>query len=50
MSKTSITNEGKTNPKQHQDFDKVLKKTFNRVYESLIHSLLGLDLSNTVKI
>ena len=50
MSKTAITNEKKTNPNQHQDFDKVLKKTFNRVYESLIHSLLGLDLSNTVKI
>ena len=50
MSKTPKTNAEKATSKQHQDFDKVLKKTFNRVYESLIHSLLGLDLSNTVKI
>ncbi len=39
-----------TNPHQHQDFDNVLKKTFTRVYESLIHKLLGLDLKNMVKL
>ena len=30
-------------PKQHQDFDNVAKKTFSRVYASIIHKLLGLD-------
>ncbi len=35
---------------QHQDFDKVLKKTFDRVYASLIQKLLGIDLANTIKI
>ncbi len=35
---------------QHQDFDKVLKKTFDRVYASLIQKLLGINLANTIKI
>lgn len=38
------------NPNQHQDFDKVLKKTFTRVYNTLIEKLLGLDLQKTVEI
>ncbi len=51
MSKLNTQNVNKnTNPRQHQDFDKVLKKTFARVYASLIHRLLGLDLSKTVKL
>ena len=41
-----------TKPKiqQHQDFDNVVKKTFSRVYQSIIHKLLGLDVKNTLKI
>ena len=53
MSKTIATTgitEKKTNPNQHQDFDKVIKKTFVRVYRSLIQKLLGLDLNNMVKL
>ena len=37
-------------PKQHQDFDNVAKKTFSRVYASIIHKLLGLEVKNTLKI
>ena len=40
----------KNKPKQHQDFDNVIKKTFSKVYQSIIHKLLGLDLTNTLKI
>ncbi len=47
--KMSLT-EQKIPPKQHQDFDKILKKTFARIYESLIQKLLKLDLTTTVKI
>ena len=41
-----------TKPKiqQHQDFDNVVKKKFSRVYQSIIHKLLGLDIKNTLKI
>lgn len=48
MSKAVATNV--KNPNQHQDYDNLLKKTFTRVYKSLIHRLLGLDLKNTVKL
>ena len=41
---------GKPNPNQHQDYDNVLKKTFMRIYKSLISRLLGLDFNNTVKL
>ena len=36
--------------KQHQDFDNVAKKTFSRVYQSIIHKVLGLDIKNAIKI
>jgi predicted transposase YdaD len=45
-----ISKLGIPNPNQHQDFDKVLKKTFSRVYTTLIQKLLGLDLKETVEI
>ncbi len=48
MSKRN-TETKKTN-RQHQDFDKVLKKTFDRVYASLIQKLLNIDLAHTIKI
>ena len=46
------TESPKTKPKiqQHQDFDNVAKKTFSRVYQSIIHKLFGLDIKNAVKI
>jgi predicted transposase YdaD len=50
MRKTIITDDKKIPPKQHQDYDNVLKKTFSRVYESIIHKLLDLDMKNAVKI
>ena len=49
MSKAIYSNQ-KKKPKQHQDFDNIVKKTFAKVYQSIIHKLLGLDLKNTVKI
>lgn len=45
-----ISKLGVPNPNQHQDFDKVLKKTFTRVYTTLIQKLLNLDLQKTVEI
>ncbi len=39
-----------TEHRQHQDFDNILKKTFRRVYQSIIQKLLNLDLKNTVKL
>jgi hypothetical protein len=50
MKKATATDKTKPPPKQHQDYDNVLKKTFSRIYESLIFKLLGLDTKNTVKI
>jgi hypothetical protein len=50
MKKAVNTIEKKPPPNQHQDYDNVLKKTFSRVYESIIHKLLGLDMKNVVKI
>lgn len=50
MSKQELippSKKGVPNLNQHQDFDKVLKKTFSRVYQSLIHKLLDLDISNS---
>jgi predicted transposase YdaD len=35
---------------QHQDFDKILKKTFNRIYESLIHKLLKFEHYEAIKL
>ncbi len=32
-----------SNPNQHQDFDKVVKKTFSRVYATLIEKLLSIN-------
>jgi predicted transposase YdaD len=45
-----ISKLGVPNPNQHQDFDKIIKKTFTRVYTTLIQKLLGLDLQKTVEI
>ena len=50
MKKATESPETKPKIKQHQDFDNVLKKTFTRVYQSIIHRVLGLDTKNTVKI
>jgi predicted transposase/invertase (TIGR01784 family) len=44
---TPIKNEP---PKQHQDYDNVLKKSFSRIYQSIIHKVLGLDVRNAVKV
>ena len=45
-----ISKLGVPNPNQHQDFDNVLKKTFTRVYTTLIQKLLGIDLEKTIEI
>ena len=45
-----ISKLGVPNPNQHQDFDNVLKKTFTRVYTTLIQKLLGIDLKKTIEI
>lgn len=50
MKKATNTTQTKQPPKQHQDYDNVLKKTFSRVYQSIIHKLLGLDIKDMVKI
>ena len=50
MKKAAESPETKPKIKQHQDFDNILKKTFTRVYQSIIHRVLGLDTKNTVKI
>ena len=50
MKKALDTPEKKVPPKQHQDYDNVLKKSFSRIYQSIIHKLLGLDMRKTVKI
>ena len=50
MKKAPNTDQTKPPPKQHQDYDNVLKKTFSRVYQSIIHRLLGLDMKDMVKI
>ena len=50
MKKLANTQQTKPPPKQHQDYDNVFKKTFSRVYSSIIHRLLGLDMKNVVKI
>jgi predicted transposase/invertase (TIGR01784 family) len=46
----TLTPTKKDPPKQHQDYDNVLKKSFSRIYQSIIHKLLGLDMRKTVKI
>ena len=50
MKKAVELTKKKPPPKQHQDFDNVAKKTFSRVYQSIIHKLLGLDMKNALKI
>jgi hypothetical protein len=50
MKKATNADQTKPPPKQHQDYDNVLKKTFSRVYQSIIHKLLGLDIKDMVKI
>ena len=50
MKKATNTTQTKPPPKQHQDYDNVLKKTFSRVHQSIIHKLLGLDIKDMVKI
>ncbi len=50
MKKAAESPKTKPKIKKHQDFDNVLKKTFTRVYQSIIHRVLGLDTKNTVKI
>ncbi len=50
MEKAENTEQKKPPPNQHQDYDNVLKKTFSRVYQSIIYRLLGLDTRNAVKI
>jgi hypothetical protein len=50
MKKAVSTDKKKLPPNQHQDYDNVLKKTFSRVYESIIHKLLGLEMKNVIKI
>lgn len=50
MKKAENTAQKKLPPNQHQDYDNVFKKTFSRVYQSIIHRLLGLDTRNAVKI
>jgi predicted transposase/invertase (TIGR01784 family) len=50
MKKATNTQQTKPPLKQHQDYDNVLKKTFSRVYQSIIHKLLGLDVKDMVKI
>jgi predicted transposase YdaD len=53
MRKRSANNSEKpiqTNPNQHQDYDKILKKKFSKIYQSLIHKLLGIDIKNAVKL
>jgi hypothetical protein len=50
MKKATNLSPNKKPPKQHQDYDNVLKKTFSRVYQSIIQKLLGLDVRNVVKI
>jgi hypothetical protein len=45
-----ITTTPKVPPNQHQDYDNVLKKSFSRIYQTIIHKLLGLDIKDTVKI
>jgi hypothetical protein len=50
MKKATNLSPNRKPPKQHQDYDNVLKKTFSRVYQSIIQKLLGLDVRNVVKI
>jgi hypothetical protein len=50
MKKAINSDKKKPPPNQHQDYDNVLKKSFSRIYQSIIHKLLGLDIKDTVKI
>ena len=50
MKKAIATPKKKDPPKQHQDYDNVLKKSFSRIYQSIIHKVLGLDVRNAVKV
>jgi predicted transposase/invertase (TIGR01784 family) len=50
MKKAIEPSKKKDPPKQHQDYDNVLKKSFTRIYQSIIHKLLGLDMRKTIKL